>query len=57
MTYSIRNARMTLGSAMDVLNRPEAGWSQDQLARAKAVAAHWARIRRNQAQRKASNVV
>jgi hypothetical protein len=54
MTYTIRNARMTLGSAMDVINRPEAGWSADQLARAKAVAAHWARIRRNQAKRKAT---
>jgi hypothetical protein len=49
MTYTIRNARMSLADARDVIEwRPEAGWTPDQKARARAVVAHWARIRRNQ---------
>lgn len=54
MTYTIRTAGMTLGTAQSIINRPEAGWTEDQLARARAVANHWARIRRNQAKRKVS---
>jgi hypothetical protein len=52
MTYTMRNARMSLADARDVLeHRSEAGWSPDQKARAKVVIAHWARIRRNQAKK------
>ena len=54
MTYTNHTAGMTLGTARDILNRPAAGWTPDQQARARAVANHWDRIRRNQARRAAA---
>lgn len=48
MTYTNQTAGMTLATARDILARPDAGWSSDQTARARAVVNHWARIRRNQ---------
>ena len=53
MTYTNHTAGMTLGTARDIVEfRPSAGWTLDQQARARAVVAHWARIRRNQAKGK-----
>lgn len=49
MKYTIRTARMTLATAQGVMATLGQGWDADQIARAKAVVAHWARIRRNQA--------
>ena len=51
MTYTIRTARMTLGTAQGVMATLGQGWNADQIARAKAVIAHWSRIRKNQAKR------
>jgi hypothetical protein len=48
MTYTNHTAGMTLATARDMLARLEAGWTADQLARARAVVRHWERIRRNQ---------
>jgi hypothetical protein len=48
MSYTYRTAGMTLATAQGMLATP-AKWTPDQLARARAVAAHWARIRRRQA--------
>ena len=48
MNYTIRTARMTLASAQDVMATLDKGWNADQIARAKAVIAHWSRIRKNQ---------
>jgi hypothetical protein len=48
MTYTIRTARMTLATAQGVMATLHEGWDADQIARAKAVIAHWARIRKNQ---------
>jgi hypothetical protein len=52
MTYTIRTAGMTLGTAQSVMGTLNEGWTADQISRAKAVIAHWARIRRNQAKKK-----
>ena len=49
MTYTNHTAGMTLATARDILARPEAGWTDDQRARARAVVNHWSRIRRTQA--------
>jgi len=51
MTYTIRTAGMTLGTAQSVMATLDRGWTADQIARAKAVIAHWARVRRNQAKK------
>jgi hypothetical protein len=51
MTYTIRTARMTLATAQGVMATLDQGWDTDQIARAKAVLAHWARIRKNQAKK------
>ena len=51
MTYTIRTARMTLATAQDVIATLNKGWDSDQIARAKAVIAHWARIRKNQSKK------
>jgi hypothetical protein len=49
MMYTNHTAGMSLGTALDIMeHRPTAGWTPDQQARARAVIAHWARIRRNQ---------
>jgi hypothetical protein len=48
MSYTYRTAGMTLATAQGMLASP-ANWTPDQLARARAVTAHWARIRRRQA--------
>ena len=48
MSYTYRTAGMTLATAQGMLASP-ARWTPDQLARARAVAAHWDRIRRRQA--------
>lgn len=48
MRYTYRTAGMTLATAQDMLTTP-GKWTPDQLARARAVADHWARIRRRQA--------
>ena len=53
MTYTNHTAGMTLATARDILARPEAGWTPDQQARARAVVNHWARIRKAQAKRAA----
>ncbi len=47
MTYTNHTAGMTLASARDIIARPEAGWTADQTARARAVVNHWARIQKN----------
>jgi hypothetical protein len=52
MTYTIRTAGMTLGTAQSVMGTLDKGWTADQIARAKAVIAHWDRIRRNKAKRR-----
>lgn len=44
--HTIRNARMTLADASHILSTPTANWTTDQLARARAVSKHWARIRK-----------
>ena len=50
--YTNQTARMTLASAREIIEfRPTAQWTEDQQARARAVMAHWKRIRRNQARR------
>ena len=50
MTYTNHTAGMTLATARDIFeHRPDAGWSTDQQARARAVLNHWARVRRTQA--------
>jgi hypothetical protein len=51
MTYTIRTARMTLATAKDVMAKLHEGWDAEQIARAKAVIAHWARIRKNQSKK------
>jgi hypothetical protein len=51
MNYPIRTARMTLATAQGVMATLDQGWDADQIARAKAVIAHWARIRKNQAKK------
>ena len=51
MNYTIRTARMTLATAQDVMATLDQGWDADQIARAKAVIAHWSRIRKNQAKK------
>ena len=51
MTYTNHTAGMTLATARDMLARINAGWTADQLARARAVVNHWERIRRTQAKR------
>jgi hypothetical protein len=43
MTYTLKNAAMTLATAKTVLAQP-AHYSADQKARAKVVADHWKRI-------------
>ena len=48
MMYTYRTAGMTLATAQGMLATP-GKWTPDQLARARAVADHWARIRRRQA--------
>jgi hypothetical protein len=48
MSYTYRTAGMTLAMAQAMLATP-VKWTPDQLARARAVAEHWARIRRRQA--------
>jgi hypothetical protein len=53
MTYTNHTAGMTLATARDMLTRINAGWTADQLARARAVVSHWDRIRRNQARKAA----
>ena len=45
--YTNHTAGMTLATARDVLARPEAGWTADQQARARAVVRHWERLRRS----------
>lgn len=45
--YTNHTAGMTLATARDILARPEAGWTADQQARAKAVVRHWERLRRS----------
>ena len=52
--YTNHTAGMTLATARDILARIDAGWTPDQLARARAVVSHWNRIRRTQAKRKQS---
>ena len=54
MTYTNHTAGMTLATARDMFARPTAGWTPDQLARARAVINHWDRIRRTQARRAAA---
>jgi len=54
MTYTNHTAGMTLATARDMLARLGAGWTADQLARARAVVKHWDRIRRNQAKKGAT---
>lgn len=54
MQYTHRTAGMTLATARDILDRPQAGWTADQRARAQAVVNHWTRIRRAQAKRAAA---
>jgi hypothetical protein len=51
MTYTIRTARMTLATAQYVMAMLDQGFDADQIARAKAVIAHWERIRKNQAKK------
>ena len=51
MTYTIRNARMTLATAQYVMAMLHLGFDADQIARAKAVISHWERIRKNQAKK------
>lgn len=53
-TYTNHTAGMTLATARDIVNRPTAGWTIDQQARARAVVSHWERIRKAQAKRKQS---
>ena len=47
MIYTMKNAGMTLSSAQNIMLMPET-WDKSQVARAKVVVAHWARIRANQ---------
>ena len=55
MTYTNHTAGMTLATARGIIeHRPNAGWTPDQQARARAVIEHWARIRRAQARRAAA---
>ena len=55
MTYTHQTAGMTLATARDIIEqRPTAGWTADQRARALAVINHWTRIRRAQAKRAAT---
>lgn len=56
MVYTIRTAGMTLGTAKSIMATLNEGWNTDQIARAKAVIAHWARIRRNQAKPKKGSI-
>jgi hypothetical protein len=46
---------MTLGTARAMLAEP-GNYSADQLARARAVAAHWARVRKAQAARQGARL-
>ena len=55
MSYTMKNAAMSLADARQLLANPQLGWSASQIARAKAVAAHWARIRASQ-QRKRDEI-
>lgn len=52
-TYTNHTAGMTLGTARDILARIDAGWTADQIARARAVVNHWQRIRKAQARKAA----
>lgn len=52
MQYTNHTAGMTLATARDIIEqRPSAGWTPDQQARARAVIAHWARIRKTQSKK------
>lgn len=51
MKYKLNTARMTLATAQGVMATLDQGWEADQIARAKAVIAHWSRIRKNQAKK------
>ena len=50
-TYTMKNAAMSLATAREVLSTPAAGWSQSQVARAKAVAGVWQKRRAAQAKK------
>ena len=54
-TYTLHSACMTLGTARAMLAEP-GNYSADQLARARAVAAHWARVRKAQAARQGARL-
>jgi hypothetical protein len=54
-TYTMKNAAMSLADARHVMRTRETmTWSPAQLARARVVVAHWERIRKSQAARKAT---
>lgn len=54
-TYTMKNAAMSLATAKHVMETKDTqAWSPSQVARAKVVVAHWARVRRTQAARKAA---
>ena len=52
MTYTNHTAGMTLATAKGIMETLDRGWTADQVARARAVVAHWARIRKAQAKRR-----
>ena len=52
MTYTNHTAGMTLATAKSIMETLDRGWTADQVARARAVVAHWARIRKAQAKRR-----